>query len=217
MRPETLKKQVYERILDGIIRKEYPVDSILKEKELSDQFGVSKAPVREALIELSKEDIVRSIPRAGYRIVQFTEKDIREATELRLMLEVPSVSRIIGQIRKDEIERLYAMVDEFNYTKHGVTVPLDTWWHNNTRFHLALNAAARNTLVTATLENTLHRLWRAIAQLFWTGNPDEYLSFESDTHQSLIAAIEEKNQAAAEDVLTRDVISIEEKFSFRGR
>jgi DNA-binding GntR family transcriptional regulator len=211
MNKESLKKKVYNSILAGIIRKQYPIDTILNEKELSEQFGVSKAPVREALIELSKEDIVRCIPRAGYRIVQFTETDIWEATELRRILELSMLDKIIAQITPAQTAHLYANIEETHRDKTDTTIPLEAWWSNNIHFHLALNAVARNSLLTSTLEQVILRLWRAIAQLFWDENPGDYMGFRYDTHGTLLKAIEAKDKPLAEKILTNDICSIEEQ------
>jgi DNA-binding GntR family transcriptional regulator len=208
MGQDTLKQRIYSRILEEIVTKKYPVDCILKEKELSEKFGVSKAPVREALIELSKENIVKSIPRAGYRIVQFTAKDISDATELRLILELSVLDTIVGSIRQESLQRLSAEVEKnLVLMRHGVISP-DVWWNSNIRFHVALNAEAGNSLLTGALESALYRLWRAIAQLFWSGNSEDYLDFEPDKHLALLRAIEEKNSADARKILSEDILSI---------
>jgi DNA-binding GntR family transcriptional regulator len=209
----SLKKQIYHRILDGIIRKTYATDYILKEKELAEAFGVSKAPVREALIELSNEDIVKSIPRAGYRIVQFTEKDIYEATELRICLETPVMDTIIPLKEHQSLEGIYRIVEEDNYARTHCTVPLDVWWNSNIRFHLALNALGRNSLLTATLERIIRRQWRGIAQLYWTGQPGTYLDYKTDTHSAILRAIESGDKKGAKKILTGDILSTRDNFT----
>jgi DNA-binding GntR family transcriptional regulator len=213
MLTETLKKQIYDRVLEKIVNKDYPVDYILKEKELSEQFGVSKAPVREALIELCKENIVKSMPRAGYRIVRFTEKDIHEATELRLLLELAALDRIIPA-RPGILQTLSCLVEESLGHQEDAAVSLDTWWDNNIRFHVALNAAADNSLLTATLEMVLQRLKRAVAQLFRNSPSENYRHFMPGTHGSLLRAVEEGDKREAKKILSRDILSLRKQFSY---
>jgi DNA-binding GntR family transcriptional regulator len=213
---ETLKKQIYDRVLERIINGNYQLDYILKEKELSEQFGVSKAPVREALIELCKENIVKSIPRAGYRIVRFTEKDIHEATELRLLLELSALDRIIP-LRPDTLQTLSILVEESDKHHVDTTVSLETWWDNNIRFHVALNAAASNTLLTSTLESVLQRLKRAVAQLFQNSSSGSYHQFMPSTHGALLQAIEKGNKREAKKILSQDVLSIRKQFTYKCR
>ena len=206
-----MNRKVYNNILERIIKKQYPADTILNEKELSEQFGVSKAPVREALIELNQEDKVQCIPRAGYRIEQFTETDIWEATELRRILELSVLDKIIAQITPAQTANLYANIEETHRDSTDTSITLDAWWSNNIRFHLALNAVARNSLLTLTLEKVILRLWRAIAQLFWDQNPGNYMGFRYDAHSTLLKAIEAKNKPLAEKILIDDISSIEEQ------
>ena len=94
-------------------------------------------------------------------------------------------------------------------------VPLDVWWNSNIRFHVALNAEAGNSLLTGTLESVLNRLWRAIAQLFWSGDSEEYLGFKPDKHIALLRAVEEKNAAEARKILSEDILSIRGLFEGR--
>jgi DNA-binding GntR family transcriptional regulator len=214
MIPVTLKKHIYDRILERIVNKDYSVDYILKEKELSEQFGVSKAPVREALIELCKEDIVRSIPRAGYRIVRFTEKDIYEATELRLLLELAALDRLVSA-RTDILQSLSRLVEESHSHQEDEAVSLDTWWDNNIRFHVALSAAADNSLLTATLETVLQRLKRAVAQLFLNAPSENYRHFMPGTHGSLLQAIEKGDKKEVRKLLSQDILSIRKQLTYR--
>ncbi|MDR2758663.1 MAG: GntR family transcriptional regulator [Spirochaetaceae bacterium] len=215
MSQDTLKQRIYNRILEEIVTKKYPVDCILKEKELSEKFGASRAPVREALIELSKENIVKSIPRAGYRIVHFTAKDISEAMELRLILELSVLDTIIGSIRRESLQKLFAEVEKNIDLMHRGVIPPDVWWNNNIRFHVALNAEAGNSLLTSALESVLYRLWRAIAQFFWSGNSEDYLDLEPNKHLVLLRAIEEKNSTEARKILSEDTVSIRGLFEGR--
>ena len=217
MSQDTLKRQTYNRILEDIIYRKYPVDYILKEKELSEKFGISKAPVREALIELSTEDIVKSIPRAGYRIVQFTEKDISEATELRLMLEVPVLEGIISTISRETIQKLRVEVEHFRYASANSKVPLDTWWNDNIHFHVALNALAANDLLNSTLKTVIRRQWRAVAQLYHRGELADFLLYRPNTHLTLLRAIEKKDLRKASNTLSADILSISYLFTYRTR
>ncbi|MEN6562095.1 MAG: GntR family transcriptional regulator [Christensenella sp.] len=213
MSKETLKRQIYNRILEEIINKKYPMDYILKEKELAEKFGISKAPVREALIELSMENIVKSIPRAGYMIVHFTEKDISEATDLRLMLEMPVLEAIIGNITPKALQSLKKQAEEGSFTRNKSAVSMDTWWNENIRFHVALNSIAGNSLLTSTLETVMKRLWRVFAQLFWSGNPQDYFVIEPESHMTLLKAIEDKDIEKARTLLLADILSVRKQFS----
>ena len=61
----------------------------MKEQELAAQLGVSRTPVREALLRLRLEGLVRVVPRGGIFVAEASIRQIREITEVRLVLEVP--------------------------------------------------------------------------------------------------------------------------------
>lgn len=75
----TVKRQVVECAL--------PPGVEVTERELMERYGLSKAPLREALVRLSQEGLLRAIPRSGYRITPITVQDVRDIFELRLLLE----------------------------------------------------------------------------------------------------------------------------------
>ena len=66
---QSLKEKVYSTILSSVISGQYPAGSFINEKTLCDELQASRAPVREALIELCAQDILKSYPRKGYLVV----------------------------------------------------------------------------------------------------------------------------------------------------
>ena len=71
----SLKKMVYDTLLDDISSGRFRPNDILTEGSLTERFGVSKAPVREALIELCKDNILQSLPRFGYQVEGSADAD----------------------------------------------------------------------------------------------------------------------------------------------
>ena len=66
MQKETLKERVYRGIYEAVTNGEYRPNDILTENQMIEKFGVSKSPVREALVELCKDGVLINIPRMGY-------------------------------------------------------------------------------------------------------------------------------------------------------
>jgi DNA-binding GntR family transcriptional regulator len=205
---ESLKRKVYLSIFGKIVQTKFPADAILKEGELAAMFGVSRAPVREALIELCNENVLQSIPRAGYRIVQLSERDLREAEDLRCILEIEGLRRI-RSVEPATVEKLKSCIHEARTISPGEKdVWVDRWWHNNMLFHLTLNTLAGNRLMTQALEKALNFQWRALAQVFWDTDPMSYLAFESPTHQVIIESLQKGKPEKAERALREDLGAI---------
>lgn len=70
---------------------------------LAEQFGVSRTPVREALLLLEREGLVRFEPNRGVRILETTAHDLQEIFALRLLLEVPATRRACGRLSAREL------------------------------------------------------------------------------------------------------------------
>ena len=90
------------RILDGDI----PSGERLIETEIAEQLGVSRMPVREALRMLESEGIIKSVPRKGLIVTEYTEDDIREYYTIREALEVCAIKIVIDKITQEEIREL---------------------------------------------------------------------------------------------------------------
>lgn len=61
---------------------------------VAEELGVSATPIREALLDLAKEGLVRMVRNRGFRITAMTERDIEEIVQLRRMIEVPAIREI---------------------------------------------------------------------------------------------------------------------------
>ena len=81
---ESLKNMVYQAILNGIFTDEYKPNQIINEQELVQKFGCSKTPIREALVTLCNEGILRSFPRFGYQVVSVSREEAQNILDSAL-------------------------------------------------------------------------------------------------------------------------------------
>ncbi len=209
----SLKEKIHNELLKKIIKNEYSMKEFLNEGNLAKQFGVSKAPVREALIQLCNEGIIRSIPRSGYQIIQLTERDIWEATQFRIILEIEALKLYAHKLQDYQIQQLEDMTCGTEYTKLGKKVSLEQWWENNAEFHITLSSFAKNTILTDALSRSMHLLWRAVTQLFWNADPYAYLSYNPGSHVPILDAIKQGDTALTENLLRSDILSILKTYS----
>ena len=92
MQTQSIKDQVYQGILSDILDGVYDVTSVIREKDMIEKYHVSKTPVREALVQLCGENILRNIPRYGYQVVAITPQQIREVVEYRKVIELGALA-----------------------------------------------------------------------------------------------------------------------------
>jgi GntR family transcriptional regulator of gluconate operon len=101
------------RLRYAIIGRELKPGEHLREFPLAERFGVSRVPVREALIRLEHEGLVRGEPRRGAFVIGMSMQDIRELYEIRELLEVRG-ARLAAEARDaDSIARLERIMKQF--------------------------------------------------------------------------------------------------------
>ena len=203
---KSLKAQIYEKILKKIVSNEFDPEELLVESRLVKMFNVSRSPVREALIELCSANILRNISRAGYQIIRISEKDLRDALQFRLLLEVESLKLGFPKITKNIISDLKILAAKSDDVRNlGLeTDEVSEKMKLNNQFHLAINRISGNNLITKALDSTLDLLWRGIVQIMIHENrtpvPD------STYHSSIVKAMETGDLEAAINNLTSDIL-----------
>lgn len=110
--PAQLERRVYERLRDEIVSGALEPGMQLVEARIAQELGVSKTPVREALIRLSRDGLVAIEPYRGARIIEPTPDDIREILELRLLLECHTARDLAIRRPRDVIDALRRSIDD---------------------------------------------------------------------------------------------------------
>jgi DNA-binding GntR family transcriptional regulator len=195
-------------VVEDICSGDFQADAIFTERQLIEKYNISKAPVREALIQLCHEDVLRSIPRCGYQVIQISAANIQDLTELRLYLEPPSLPLVLENLSEQSIREFKAMKTT-RLTTDDKKKDVWTAWNNNINFHLRLNAMAGNMQVTKVLERTLDACTRAYAQAF-TADKYYIAPLGENFHDKIIYALECHELYTAQTYLKQDITLMKE-------
>jgi len=103
---ERLADVVYETIRDRIMDKTLPPGERVTESGIAEQLGVSKTPVREALLRLRRIGVIEPDGVRGGRVVRPSRSAIREAYEIREALEVFAVRSVAERVSGSMLERI---------------------------------------------------------------------------------------------------------------
>lgn len=160
--------------------------------ELAADLGVSRTPVREALITLERERMVRLERNRGFRVLQTSLHDLQEIFALRLLLEVPSTYLATGQMRPEERARpgveLAAMREAADARDE------QRMWHHDRRFHRVIHEASGNLRLASDVD----RLRDIVLSKGATTAPlSRSLSAVVDEHEAIAVAIVAGAPAAA--------------------
>ncbi len=101
-----LKQYAYNHIMEQILGGQIKVGSKISDIKLANELGMSRTPVREAILQLETEGIIKQIPRYGAFLKELSREELKELYELREMLEGPSAERAAELITERQLEQL---------------------------------------------------------------------------------------------------------------
>jgi DNA-binding GntR family transcriptional regulator len=174
-------------------------DIRLDERQLAQDFGISRTPVREAMAQLEREGFVRSVPRRGVYIVRKTKKEVIELITAWAALE-GMAARLITQksASDDEIASLRQMFATF--VDGELRAHLDEYSEVNIEFHQAIIRMSGNGVLIDLAENLFTHM-RMIRRK--TIVERDRVDRSIRDHMNIIEALEARDTARAE-VLVRD-------------
>ncbi|SHN42734.1 GntR family transcriptional regulator [Cryptosporangium aurantiacum] len=97
-RPESLSRQIYATLREGIIRGQYAQGSRLAEQRLAEELAVSRVPLREAVPLLEMDGFVRTLPRRGTVVSTWSLAAAHDLFDLRLCLDVGAATYAARQV-----------------------------------------------------------------------------------------------------------------------
>lgn len=200
---ETLVDIIHDRILEIVICEPVNEESVFTENKLVQTFGVSKATVREALVRLCNEGVLKSIPRYGYVVVQLKQSDVEDICQVRTMLELEALRISFDRIVECHLEELQACVA----CTAGQQEPSDIWklWQNNIDFHVLLISFTGNSRLEKILRECMNVQTRIYAQSMWRKGKTRSQQVKYHSHESIYQALCERNLEKALLLLKNDI------------
>jgi DNA-binding GntR family transcriptional regulator len=180
-----------------------PDEVRLDERQLAQDLGISRTPVREAMAQLEREGFVRSVPRRGIFVVRKTRQEVIELITAWAALE-SMAARLITQIAAaDEIATLRKMFSKFeNGELHA---RLDEYSEVNIEFHQTIIRMSRNRVLTDLAENLFTHM-RMIRRK--TIGEEDRADRSIRDHMNIIQALEARDTERAEDLVRNHALGL---------
>lgn len=210
---ETGREYALRTLKDNIIRLELAPGSMLSENELAAQMGLSRTPVREALVELSKVDIVEIYPQRGSAIARIDYDLVEEARFMRLVMEKAVVEQVCRLAAPADIQELRGNLRRYQeYMDQGDS---DSGLDTDNNFHYILFRIARKERIFGLIRNlSIH--FDRVRRLSLSAVKDTKVIAD---HTAIVDAVEAGDAARAvrlmEEHLTRyqyDAKTMREKY-----
>lgn len=187
-----LGEYVFEHLKEAILNGDLPPGTRIMEVELSEQLGVSRTPVREAIRRLAKENFVEMYPRRGTYVAKLTKNDILQVLEIRKELEGFAASLSALRMTIDEIEALRIEMECFNRAMRNNDKTEMIKYDNS--FHFAiLNGTRNNKLIDIIFD--LHDQFQRFRLLYFS--EIENFAEVQTSHQKIFDAINQNDPVRA--------------------
>lgn len=172
----------------------------LMEKDLSQELGVSRTPLREALNRLALEQLVFLTPYRGYTVAPVLLDDIRKLSELRLIVESESAALAAERATEDDL-RFLDKSAALSY-QPGDRATYEQYLRDNSAFHQALVRSTRNERLESVVASVLDQIQRPLYLGLDTGLDPQAATAE---HYELIEAVRKRDSSRARHVMADQI------------
>lgn len=186
--------EVYEQLKREIAEFRLVPGDRLTENDLSERIGVSRTPVREALLRLQQEGFVEVLFRSGWRVLPFDFEKYEQLYDLRLVLESAAIQRICSDdvhVDRDLVARISAIWLVPAAQRSSDAGQVSAW---DEAFHCDLVTAAGNAEMTRVHRDVTERI-RIIRRLDFT--KPARIDATYDEHAKILRAIQRKRSDQA--------------------
>ncbi len=203
----TLKDEVVRLIEEEIISGALPPGTHLDEVQLSQRFGLSRTPLREALAQLRSSGLVEGRARTGTFVTRLGIKSILECLAMTAEIEAIAADWAARRMSASEIGALNALHDECTAAK--LSGDPDAYFLANRRFHAAIYAGAHNRYVAMTADFLF--LKAAPYRRLQLRQPGRIAS-SLDEHGQIVAAIAARDSATARHIIHDHILIQGDRF-----
>jgi DNA-binding GntR family transcriptional regulator len=207
--------EIAKELRKKIFSQELPLESKIIERDLSEAFGTSRTPIREALKILEQEMLVVNEPRKGYYVKGLTIKDVREIYSLRANLEVFALEGILNKGDRTCIETLRSKVSAVESILTLDKAEID-------RLSSKMDMSFHGTLVALSDHERLIQTWN---NLYWQYQmvasvlADYYRAAEIYknlcAHEDLVEAFLTEDKDSCKDILHTHIMAACERLVVR--
>lgn len=202
-KPASLSMIAYETLRESILSFHLKQDVVYNEMTVSQELGLSRTPVREALLKLSSQGMITFLPRKGFIISSYTQKDVEEIFELRQIVEIAVLKKIAANITADDLAFLKASIKiqskaAENNDAHSFMLS-DREFHN---FFFKLAENKRLNAITDNFQDLCHIMGASALKV--ENRYEEVI----DEHEVIVKALESRDSLKIEKAVSRHLTLI---------
>lgn len=189
-------ESIRQAIVTGILKPHQP----LREKEIAAQMGISRQPVREALLILEEEGLVERVPYKGTFVASFSRADVEELYSLRSVLECFGIALLVARLSENDLQELRAMINRMREAARDGQAPAVN--NSDLEFHEYLMTRSGHRRLVSTWQDLKSQIRRVVA----AGNVlNQDLERIAENHLPILAALEARDVDRAESLMQQHI------------
>jgi DNA-binding GntR family transcriptional regulator len=192
--------RVYAHVKQAVLDRSYEGGTLLTEGGLAEAVGVSRTPVREGLLRLEAEGLIKLYPKKGALVLPVSAQEIADVVETRLLVEEHAVRKVVPASRQ-LLRRLEELLDA--HEEHRETGDLARAAATDRCFHAEIVRAAGNAILAQLYDQLRDRQLRMGVQVM-RAEPHR-IAKSIEEHAEILAALRSGDGEAAAAVVRRHV------------
>jgi DNA-binding GntR family transcriptional regulator len=201
--PFSLNEQAYQAIKEAILNFKLEPGSPLVESELAKQLGMSKTPVRDALLQLEREGLVTKILFKGTYVTEISRQSIIDIFEIRTVLEGLAARLATPNLGDGDLRRLATIIEDHDQALRSGNH--DRAAQFNKQFHELIITGSGNNQLKAFLSNLDDQLQRfRTLSIYQRGQSDK----SAEEHGKVLAALQKRDAYQAEEMMRAHLHSV---------
>lgn len=204
-RTKSLKEKAYDILKELILTGRLEQGKLHNEKRLAEVLGVSRTPVREALLELSREGMVSFVPSKGVKVRKITTKQVKEVFELRRIIEGHIIKSITKQLSPTDLKKIAKIL-----SRQDRSASKDeevTFIEMDKEFHLFMAAKTGNEQIETILQNLRDQIHLMGIRAIKDSSRSQQVLKE---HQRIFSALRKRDAKRSHEELMRHLNNTEE-------
>lgn len=141
--PTSLAEHAYEHLRQAILSGRFAAGAPLRQEKLSNELGISRLPLREALRRLDTEGLVVLRPRRGYFVALLDTKEIEELFDIRSMMEARAGYLAARQRTEEDIAEVGDILAQLDAVATRTPLDMHEFYHLNRMFHQRFFASSQ--------------------------------------------------------------------------
>ncbi|MEU1307506.1 GntR family transcriptional regulator [Streptomyces cinnamoneus] len=193
-------ERVYAHVKDAVLQRRYEGGTLLTEGDLAEAVGVSRTPVREALLRLEAEGLLKLYPKKGALVLAVSAQEIADVVETRLLVEKHAAGKAVPAAPQ-LIARLEELVEDMR--RQAAAGDLAAVSLSDRAFHAEIVRNAGNRILSGLYEQLRDRQLR-MGVAVMHAHPDRIAKNIAE-HTEILEALRSGDAAAAVAVVDRHV------------